>query len=327
MAMRTASLKDHTDHLAKAVTFVSVVRAGSLAAAAKQLSVGKSTLSEQLTALEDALGARLLERTSRGLKLTQEGQVFYEGALRCLGAWEEAWAGASEQQGAATGTLRVTAPVGFEYLLAGVLQELSESHPDLRYELSFDDRPLDLVGDGYDLGLRMGAQAASSLSAKKLGECAEVFVASRALPDSVQALERAEWVCHSAFRNAYRNARRVSGEPVALPAPRVRALANTTEGRAAPGRDRAWSRLDSGVAGARARRRRAPEAGVPQLPRSSDAARRRVPFEASPCSAGRGALRGAGSSPGGLTASAALPSSATAPRVAVRWHRTPGSGS
>lgn len=230
MAMRTASLKDHTDHLAKAVTFVSVVRAGSLAAAAKQLSVGKSTLSEQLTALEDALGARLLERTSRGLKLTQEGQVFYEGALRCLGAWEEAWAGASEQQGAATGTLRVTAPVGFEYLLAGVLQELSESHPDLRYELSFDDRPLDLVGDGYDLGLRMGAQAASSLSAKKLGECAEVFVASRALPDSVQALERAEWVCHSAFRNAYRNARRVSGEPVALPAPRVRALANTTEG-------------------------------------------------------------------------------------------------
>lgn len=230
MAKRNASASVNTEHLAKAASFVSVVRAGSLAAAAKQLSVGKSTLSEQLTALEDAIGARLLERTPRGLKLTQEGELFYEGALKTLEAWEEAWSQAAEYRGTATGTLRVAAPVGFESFLAGVVERLRPAHPALRYDFSFDDRHVDLLGEGFDVGLRVGAQPPSSLSVKKLGESVEVFVANRALPDTLEALQQAEWVCHSAFRNAYANARRLDGEPLELPAPEVRAFANSTEG-------------------------------------------------------------------------------------------------
>ncbi|MEZ4376102.1 MAG: LysR family transcriptional regulator [Polyangiaceae bacterium] len=222
--------QQHTEHLAKAATFVAVVRAGSLAAAAKQLAVGKSTLSEQLTALEDALGARLLERTSRGIALTQEGQVFFEGALKSLEAWEEAWSLAGQHRESAAGTLRVAAPVGFEQFLAEIIKGLSAEHPELRYDLSFDDRPLDLVGDGFDVGLRMGAHAASSLSARKLGASPEVFVSSQRLPETLAALQSADWVCHAAFQQAYRNVRREDGEHVSLPAPSVRGVANSTEG-------------------------------------------------------------------------------------------------
>ncbi len=230
MAKRSSPISPHAEHLAKAATFVALVRAGSLAAAAKQLAVGKSTLSEQLSALEDALGTRLLERTSRGLKLTQEGELFYAGALSSLSAWDEAWAAATHHQGSAVGTLRVAAPVGFEYFLASVVRRLRVDHPELRYDLSFDDRALDLVGDGFDVGLRMGSHPPSSLSAKKLGESQEVFVSGARLPASESALQSAEWVCHAAFRNAYRNVRRVEGEALTLPAPDVRAVANTTEG-------------------------------------------------------------------------------------------------
>ncbi|MCA9642256.1 MAG: LysR family transcriptional regulator [Myxococcales bacterium] len=221
---------EHTEHLAKAATFVAVVRAGSLAAAAKQLSVGKSTLSEQLTALEDALGARLLERTSRGLVLTQEGQVFFEGALKSLSAWEEAWSLAGQHQKRVAGTLRVAAPVGFEQFLAGVVKVLCKEHPELGYDLSFDDRPLDLVGDGFDIGLRMGSHPSSSLSVKKLGETPEVFVSASPSPTTLGALQSADWVCHSAFLHAYRNVRREGGEALTLTAPRVRGVANSTEG-------------------------------------------------------------------------------------------------
>ena len=159
--------------------FVQVVKSGSFTDAAEHLKLSKSAVSKFVTRLEKHLGARLLNRTTRKLSLTEAGEVFYERSCRGLEEIEEAGADVSRLQGAPRGTLRINAPMSFGILhLAPAIAEFQTAYPDLNIDMSLDDRKLDLVDGGFDLAVRITNRADSSLVARKLAQCRHVVCAS-----------------------------------------------------------------------------------------------------------------------------------------------------
>lgn len=137
------------------VVFVDVVEAGSLTAAAARRAVPKSTVSRALTRLEDALGARLLERGARRVGLTAEGRSLYAQASPHLAGLREAACSVGDRPGELKGVLRVTAPGDFaEASLGELLLRFTARHPALRVEMELSARMADLVGEGLDLALR-----------------------------------------------------------------------------------------------------------------------------------------------------------------------------
>jgi DNA-binding transcriptional LysR family regulator len=145
-----------TDVLADIPTFVAVVEAGGFAAASRRLNLSRSTVGKSIARLEDRLGVRLFHRTTRTQSLTDEGSAFYE---RCLHALEELKAGREQLEAdshAVNGRLRVSVPVHFGRLcVAPVLAKLAMDHPALKVEVQFGDRLVDLIGDRFDLAVRM----------------------------------------------------------------------------------------------------------------------------------------------------------------------------
>jgi len=158
--------------------FTRVVDAGSFTKAAEQLGVPKSTVSRRVSRLEQALGVRLLQRTTRRLSLTDAGAAYYDRVSEAFVHLEEASAVVSDLQGAPRGLLRVTAPPDLGNLLGETLVEFRRSYPDIRVELSLTGRLVDLVGEGFDVAMRGGKLQDSSLVAKKLGEMSEIVVAA-----------------------------------------------------------------------------------------------------------------------------------------------------
>ena len=181
--------------LNKVAIFVRVVEAQSFTAAATALGVPKSTVSRSVAQLEESLGVRLLQRTTRKLSLTDAGSTYYERGSRALADLAEAGSAVSEMQGTARGTVRVTAPVD---LGLGVLGELItlfvRRHPGIRVELDLSARTVDLVAEGFDLALRAGRLNDSSLVARKLGTIAArlfatpAYLGRRGTPRSVAEL-------------------------------------------------------------------------------------------------------------------------------------------
>lgn len=167
--------------LAQLEIFVHVVSDGGFTSAAQSLGVSKSFVSRQLGALEDRLGARLLNRTTRKLTLTDVGTVFYEQCRRVLDELAEAEAAVTNLQTAPRGTLRVAAPMsfGFRYVAPEVAQFLAD-HGELSIDLDLADRRVDLLDEGFDLAIRIGKLADSSLIARKLGASELLLVASPA---------------------------------------------------------------------------------------------------------------------------------------------------
>lgn len=158
-----------------------VVDARSYSAAARQLGATTSALSKRVAKLEGALGVRLLERTTRRLAPTEAGAAFYERCVQVLDELGEAERAATQLGGAVRGTLRLNAPVIFgELHVAPLLPPLLERHPDLRIDLSLSDRYVDLVDEGFDLAVRIGRLADSSLAARRLGRVPAVVCASPA---------------------------------------------------------------------------------------------------------------------------------------------------
>lgn len=150
-------------------TFVAVVETGSFSAAALRLSQAKSATSRLVSALEEHLGAQLLNRTTRRLSITEAGRDFYEQAVRILSDLQEAEASLASDQNALRGRLRMAAPLSFGLLhLAPALEEFMLLHPELVLDLDLDDRRINLIEEGFDLGLRIGALEDSSLVAKPL---------------------------------------------------------------------------------------------------------------------------------------------------------------
>lgn len=160
-------------------TFVAVVEAGSFSAAAVRLDHAKSAVSRQVAALEAHLGAQLLNRTTRRLSLTEAGREFYERAQRILTDLAEAEQSVAAEQTALRGRLRLAAPLSFGLQhLAPALDEFLAQHPELVLDLDLDDRRVNLVEEGFDLALRIGELADSTLVARPLVPIRMVLCAS-----------------------------------------------------------------------------------------------------------------------------------------------------
>ncbi len=136
--------------------FARVVARGSFTAAARELKVPPSTLSRKVAALEKRLGARLLERTTRRLSLTDLGTLYYERCARISAEAEEADASVQALSREPRGTLRISAPpVWGELFLTPVVADYIEQHRGVQVELSLSDRTVDLIAEGFDLALRV----------------------------------------------------------------------------------------------------------------------------------------------------------------------------
>jgi DNA-binding transcriptional LysR family regulator len=159
--------------------FARVVEAGSFAGAAGRLGLSRAAASKQVMQLEEHLGTRLLNRTTRRLGLTEEGAAYYERCLTILGAIEEAEREAAAARGEPRGTLRISAPVSFGTLHLGpAINGFVAQYPKIAVALSLEDRYVDLVEEGFDAALRIGRLADSSLLARRLCSARLVVVAS-----------------------------------------------------------------------------------------------------------------------------------------------------
>jgi DNA-binding transcriptional LysR family regulator len=158
------------DKLTGMAVFARVVDAGSFTAAAIQLGMSKSAVSKAIAALEDRLGARLLNRTTRRLALTEVGRAFYQRCARIVAEAEEAELAVTHLQVAPRGTLRVNAPVSFGTLHLGpALADFLARYPELKVEIELTDRFVDLLEEGYDVAVRIAsALPDSSLVARRI---------------------------------------------------------------------------------------------------------------------------------------------------------------
>ncbi len=147
-----------SERLSGVAAFVEAVEAGGFAPAAARLGLTRSAVGKTIARLEGRLGVRLFHRTTRSQSLTEDGQMFYERCVRALAELEAAEAALESGRAEPAGRLRVTAPVIFgRHCVSPVLLDLVRRHPALELDLSFSDRPADLIEDGFDLAVRNGA--------------------------------------------------------------------------------------------------------------------------------------------------------------------------
>lgn len=157
------------DRLAHMEVFVAVVEAGGIGAAADRLGLAKSAVSRRLAELEARLGATLIHRTTRRLNLTDDGRAYYARCVGILADLDEAEAAVRQAQVALRGRLKVTLPLSFGLLhLAPLIREFMDRHPELRLELDFNDRQVDIMQEGFDLAIRIARLEDSSLIARRL---------------------------------------------------------------------------------------------------------------------------------------------------------------
>ena len=161
------------------LSFVEAVDAGSFAAASRALGISAAAVSKNVAGLEQALGVRLMNRTTRTLNLTDEGALFLKQARIALEALDAAVDVLAEQRVETRGHVRISTSAAFgrEHLMP-VLPGLQTRYPALSVEVDFDDRVIDLVRDGYDLALRGGHVADSALVARPICQLNMVLVAS-----------------------------------------------------------------------------------------------------------------------------------------------------
>ena len=159
--------------------FVAVVNAGSFVRAAEDLNLSKTAVSRLVADLETRLGTRLLQRTTRKLSLSQEGEVFHERCKSLLDGVEEAEAELSTHTGEAIGQLRVNVPVTFGLMhLAPLWPRFLAMHPKVMLEVTLADRLVDLVDEGYDVAVRIARLPSSSLVSRQLTATRLVLCAS-----------------------------------------------------------------------------------------------------------------------------------------------------
>jgi len=188
-------LMDATQRMPAIVSFVQTVDRGSFAAAARHLGISAAAVSKNVATLEGALGVRLLNRTTRSLHLTGEGEAFVERARIAIDALDAAVDAVAAQRAEATGRVRISCANAFgQTYLMSVLPGLRDRHPGLRLEIDFDDRQVDLIAEGYDIGLRGGNLVDSNLVSRPIANLETVLVAApdylarRGVPMSVSDL-------------------------------------------------------------------------------------------------------------------------------------------
>jgi DNA-binding transcriptional LysR family regulator len=167
------------DMLAAMRVYTRVVELGGLSAAARDLRMSQPAVSETVARLEARLQARLLDRTTRSVRTTEAGSVFYERARRTLDEAAEAEAAVASLKGGLRGRLRIASPYGIgELLITPVLLDLMAEHPELRVEFVLNDRFVDPLAEGVDLSIRVGPVGIGDYVARRLGAIRRVLVAS-----------------------------------------------------------------------------------------------------------------------------------------------------
>jgi DNA-binding transcriptional LysR family regulator len=167
------------DALTDIAVFVRVVERGSFTLAAGDLALSRAVVSKYLSRLEDRLGARLLHRTTRRLSLTEAGAALFEASRGALERIEEAEAAVAQFQSKPRGRLRVSAPMSFGILHLGpAMADFARAYPEITLDVRLDDRFVNLVEDGFDVAVRIGALTDSSLVARKVATTRAVACAS-----------------------------------------------------------------------------------------------------------------------------------------------------
>jgi len=192
------------DTVSDVVVFVSVVRRGGFTAAAVWLGVSKSQVSKAVSRLEQRLGARLLNRTTRRVTLTEAGTTLFEAGTLALDAMDDAQLAVSTLQGSPRGTLKVSTSIAFgSTRLPHIVRELMERHPDLSVELLLEDRHVDLVREGIDVAVRITVDAPDSgLVFRRLAPNRQIVCAApsyihrRGLPRTIQDLAAHDCIAH-----------------------------------------------------------------------------------------------------------------------------------
>ncbi len=171
-----------TQDLARIRAFVQVYDAGGFSAAARQHGRSKALLSKYVTDLEDYLGVRLMNRTTRKLGLTEAGEAYYREASQLLQQLDDLDATITDQSAGPRGLIRVSAPRNLgESTLAPVIFDFLVSHPQVSIDLRLEDRYVDLVDEGVDLALRISNLQDSSLIARKIADMSFLCVAAPSL--------------------------------------------------------------------------------------------------------------------------------------------------
>jgi DNA-binding transcriptional LysR family regulator len=184
--------------------FASIAETGSITGAARRLKISKSVVSERLTELERSLGAKLVQRTTRKLLLTEDGKVFYARAKLILGEVAGATSELTERRGKLTGPLRISAAVSFGSLHLGpALFGFLAKNPAIELTLELEDRFVDILAEGYDAVVRHGPVNDNRIIVKRLADSRRLLVASpeylkrHGNPTSFQDLERHRGIIHS----------------------------------------------------------------------------------------------------------------------------------
>ncbi len=179
MGFIVSFLETIVDTLAGMRMFVAVADAGSFVRAADRLGLAKSVVSKHVAALEEHLGVRLLNRTTRSLSLTEAGAAYRERAREVLADVDELEASVGDLVERPRGLLRVNAPVSFGVMhLGGAIADYRDRYPEVRVDLQLNDRLVDLVEEGYDLAIRIAPKLDSTLVARRLGSSRGVLCAS-----------------------------------------------------------------------------------------------------------------------------------------------------
>jgi len=181
------------DSLLDMTVFTRVIEVGSLSAASREMNMSLAVVSKRLARLEDRLGVRLVNRTTRNLGMTDEGREFYKRSAEILADIADAEDSVRSRRNRASGLLRVTTTAAFARRQLGrLVPQFLQRYPDVRIELEVSDAILDLVQSGCDVAIRIGALRDSSLIARRLASNHRVFVQRRLISPSGGGLSTRE---------------------------------------------------------------------------------------------------------------------------------------
>ncbi len=187
------------DKLAAMQVFVRVVETGGLSAAGRALGLAPSSVSRRVGELEDLLGVRLLQRTTRRLSLTEAGETYYERSRDIVRAVDEANLAVTGERAGPSGVLRITVPASVARRhIAPAMAAFQARYPAVRIVMSVTDRIVDIVGEGLDVAIRVGQLDDSSLMARKVDEARRLACASPAYLERAGRPNRPEELCDHA---------------------------------------------------------------------------------------------------------------------------------
>ena len=178
------------DKLTRIKVFTQIVETGSFSAASERLAISRAAASKYVSQLEEHLGVRLLNRTTRHVSTTEPGRIYFERCKEMLHLMDEADDMVTGLSGTPKGTLRISAPSVFAHRqLVPLIGEFTRLYPEVKIEILVSDRLVDLVDEGYDLAIRIAYKHDSELIALRLARCNHVLVASPAYLEQASELQ------------------------------------------------------------------------------------------------------------------------------------------